>query len=274
MSKTVLGFIGAGRMACALATGVLNSNLCSKEDMFAFAQSERALAAMELKGVKRCTNSAELFRRANVVILAVQPVDAGGVAKEWKAPTKSSPHTLLISVLAGVSIKSLRNKFPGSKIVRAMPNTPCLVNKGASAYCAAPDVSVEDKLFVQRVFEAVGMVYEVDESQINAVTGVSGSGPAYAYTVIEAMAEGGVRSGLPYDIAVRLAAQTLAGAAEMVLSMNEHPAVLKSHVCSPGGTTIAAIAELEDGGIRATVMNAVGAAAERSREIGESAEEE
>jgi pyrroline-5-carboxylate reductase len=177
----------------------------------------------------------------------------------------------LISILAGVSTQTLESFLPGSpRVVRVMPNTPALVGEGASGLCAGRHAREEDLRATQQLLESVGTARVVTEKEMDAVTGLSGSGPAYVYTLIEALADGAVRQGLGRDDALALAAQTVLGAARMVQESGEHPAVLRDRVCSPGGTTIAGVEALEEGNFRATLMNAVSRATQRSRELGSS----
>src|SRR5262249_10817839 len=163
--------------------------------------------------------------------------------------------------------QSLADALGPCRVARVVPNTPCLVGQSASAYCLGPGATAADSELVAKLLGAVGLVIPVDEHQLDAVTGLSGSGPAFVYLMIEALADGGVRQGLPRDVALRLAAQTVKGAGEMVLSTGEHPGVLKDRVASPGGTTIAGLHALEEGGVRGTIMSAVRAAAIRAAEL-------
>jgi pyrroline-5-carboxylate reductase len=209
-----------------------------------------------------------VIEQADIVVLAVKPQHLANVARELGG--LNHPHKLLISLLAGVRIQTLCEVLRHQRVIRVMPNTPCLVGSGASAYALGPEASAADGRRVAEMLGAVGLAVEVDEKLMDAVTGLSGSGPAYIYTVIEALSDGGVRAGLPREIATRLAAQTVLGAAQMVLSTAEHPAVLKERVTSPGGTTIAGLQALERAGVRAAFMGAVEAATQRSIELGRS----
>jgi pyrroline-5-carboxylate reductase len=204
-----------------------------------------------------------------VRVPCVKPGDVAIVLQEMQTALGGK---LVISIAAGVPIERLMaHSNSTAKIVRVMPNTPALVHRGASAYALGPDVSEEDAALVEEIFGAVGKVFRVPESALDAVTGVSGSGPAYIYTVIEAMADGGVLMGLSRDLALQLAAQTVVGAGEMVVQTQMHPAALRDMVTSPGGTTIAALEVLEKGGLRAALIAAVRSAAEKSasmRQIG------
>jgi pyrroline-5-carboxylate reductase len=176
---------------------------------------------------------------------------------------------LVVSVAAGIPLAAIASGLgPGPRLVRVMPNTPCLIGQGASAYCLGPGATAADGELVGRLLSAVGRAYVVPEKLLDAVTGLSGSGPAFVYVMIEALSDGGVRMGLPRDVATTLAAQTVRGAAEMVLASGEHPAVLKDRVASPGGTTIAGLQALESGAVRAALIAAVEAATRRSVELG------
>jgi pyrroline-5-carboxylate reductase len=180
-----------------------------------------------------------------------------------------TPDKLLISILAGVATETLEEILGGSpRVVRAMPNTPALVGEGAAGLCRGRFASPDDLAFARRLFETFGIVRLVSEEQLDAVTGLSGSGPAYIFTVIEAMADGGVQEGLTRDTALALAIQTVLGAAHLLKESGEHPAMLRDKVCSPAGTTIAAVRVLEEKGLRATLMEAVSCATRRSRELG------
>jgi pyrroline-5-carboxylate reductase len=202
---------------------------------------------------------------ADIVVLAVKPQSFPAVLNEIGADLH---RVLVISIAAGVTIESIAKQASGGKrIIRAMPNTPALVREGITALAWCEGVTEEDTIIARTIFEAVGRVVPVEERLMNAVTGLSGSGPAYVFQAIEALADGGVKMGLPRHTAELLAAQTVLGAAKMVLESGNHPAILKDRVASPGGTTIAGLHELEQGRFRATLMGAVEAATRRSQEL-------
>lgn len=262
-----VGFIGTGKMATALAQGLIGSGFLPASHVLGSDVSIQARQAFtEATGARTAEANAELLSSA-VVFLAVKPQQMPGLLQELAGDVNHE--VLLVSVAAGVPIATY-TKALGERvrIVRVMPNTPCLVGAGASAYALGGAATKNDGDLVRRMLETVGLAVPVSESLLDAVTGLSGSGPAYGYQIIEALSDGGVRVGLPRDVATRLAAQTLLGAAKMVLETGEHPGPLKDAVTSPGGTTIAGLHELERAGLRAALMNAVQAATERSRELG------
>jgi pyrroline-5-carboxylate reductase len=204
---------------------------------------------------------------AEIVFIAVKPGIVPVVLREVSGAI--TPQHLVISIAAGVPIASMESLLPaGARVVRVMPNTPCLVGASATAFALGKNATAQDAACVKTIFDAVGKTFLVEEKLLDAVTGLSGSGPAYVYLVIEALADGGVHMGLPREIATALAAQTVMGAARMVLETRHHPAQLRDMVTSPGGTTMAGLHALECGNLRAAIMNAVEAATERSKELG------
>lgn len=269
-----VGFIGAGMMASALMDGLVSKGVVSGPSSIACSDvwgPARAKAA-ERGFVSTAENSEVVRASKDVVIIAVKPHIVQDACKDIMdatatATTASSP--LVVSIAAGITLQTLQESLPGRRVVRVMPNTPCLVGQMAGGFAVGGLCTDADRRLVDAVFGAVGLVLEVgNESLLNAVTGLSGSGPAYVFQFIEALSDGGVRAGLPRDVATRLAAQTVKGAAEMVLQTGTHPAVLKDGVTSPGGTTIAGVEALEQGGLRATTMSAVAAATRRSMQLG------
>ena len=211
---------------------------------------EPTLEAARAKGIHATKSNTEVLERAkDAIILAVKPDTILTVCKDIMS-VKETSSALIISVAAGVTLETLQENLPGHRVVRVMPNTPCSVGESASGYTMGSLCEDKDRSIVQSIFGAVGIAHEFKEILLNAVTGVSGSGPAYVFEFIEALADGGVRAGLPRQQSLQLAAQTVKGAAEMVLKSGEHPAVLKDRVCSPGGTTIAGVDELEKGYVR------------------------
>jgi pyrroline-5-carboxylate reductase len=269
-SSLHIGFIGAGRMATALAQGLVRSGFVTAQQIIASDVEPSARAAFESEvGAETVTDNASVAAKANVIVLAIKPQSLGGVLTELR-PLLKADH-LVVSIVAGATIAALSKALGEQvRIVRVMPNTPCLVGRGASAYAMGKTANSDDAALTQSLLSTVGLAVQVPEAQLDAVTGLSGSGPAYAFQIIEALSDGGVCAGLPRNVATQLAAQTLLGAAEMVLTTGEHPGALKDAVASPGGTTIAGLHELERGGLRAALMNAVVAATRRSQELGRS----
>lgn len=271
MLEQHLGFLGAGRMATALAQGFIRAELTTSQRVSASDPSEAAAEHFtRATGCRADLSNAEVVASSDVIFLAVKPQQAASVLSGLRDHL-SGKH-LLISIAAGVRTETLQKHLHGGKshprIIRVMPNTPCLIGQSATAYCLGPGATADDQAVVQRLFDAVGRTFQLDESLLDAVTGLSGSGPAFVYLMIEALSDGGVRMGLPRDVATALAAQTVKGAADMVLSTQLHPGVLKDQVTSPGGTTIAGLQALEDGAVRAALIAAVEAATQRSIELG------
>jgi pyrroline-5-carboxylate reductase len=266
-----VGFLGAGRMATALAKGLVSARFTSASSIIASDPHPSARESFSAQTGGRATDSnVEVVRSSDVVVLAVKPQHAGEVLSDIRSEVQ--PRHLVISVAAGVPLKTMVAALGSStRLARVMPNTPALVGAGASAYALGGGATAADGDLVCRLLSTVGIAIALPEGLLDAVTGLSGSGPAYVYQVIEALSDGGVLMGLPRDVATKLASQTVLGAAQMVLQTGQSPAVLKDAVASPGGTTIAGLHALESGGLRAALMNAVRAATLRSRELGESA---
>lgn len=266
MSK--LTFLGAGAMAQALVRGLVEAKLAAPADIVLLSASgESARALADEIGGRAVTSASEAVKGADVIVLAMKPHQLESALAQVREQV--TPDQLIISLLAGASTARVEACFAAPvPVVRAMPNTPSLVGAGAAAICVGRHAGAADLEKARALFEAVGLCVTIPENQMDAVVGVSGSGPAYVFAFIEALADGGVRVGLPRALAQQLAAQTVMGAARMVLKTGEHPGVLKDRVASPGGTTIAGLHELERGGFRGVVMNAVVAASERSSELG------
>lgn len=272
-----IGFIGAGVMASAIISGLLNakfvppSNICASEP-YAVAR-EKLLS----QSVGATTDNAIVVTQSDIIIIAVKPDVVGPVLDELvlKLGPEVFEKKCFISIAAGISIAAIEARLPPTTkgIIRVMPNTACMVGMSASAYASNSKTSKQDKDICEKIFRSVGTICEVDEKLMDAVTGLSGSGPAYVFMFIEALADGGVRMGLPRAAALQLAAQTVKGAASMVLETNTHPGQLKDQVCSPGGTTIAGVEALEEHGFRAAAMSAVVAAARRGAELGQKKKE-
>jgi len=260
-----LGFIGCGNMAEALIMGIAN-RLMPAGDIVAYAPNQEKLAEKAKRiGFLPAKSLKELCATASRVVLAVKPNVIPQVMREVRDDLAGKA---VISVAAGVSTKKLRDGLPASRVLRVMPNTPALVGEGATALCRdTTNFTDAEKQWAEELFSAVGTAIWVDERLMDAVVGVSGSGPAYVFLFIEALADGGVREGLPRDVALKLAAQTVIGAGKLLVESQKHPGELKDMVCSPGGTTIEAVASLEKDGFRGAVIDAVRACAKKSREL-------
>jgi len=267
-TKLTIGFLGAGKMATALARGFVRAGLVAPGQVAASDPSAAARAAFAKEvGAKVTASNAEVVKSAAVLVLAVKPDQVGGVVGEIRE-LLTEKHCV-ISIAAGVPLAKLEAGLgAGARLIRVMPNTPALVGASATAFALGKSARPADGELAQKLFSAVGVAFQVKEALLDAVTGLSGSGPAYAYLFIEGLSDGGVAAGLPRDIATRLAAQTVLGSARMVLETGLHPGVLKDMVTSPGGTTIEGLHELEKGKMRGTLISAVRAAAEKSKKLG------
>jgi pyrroline-5-carboxylate reductase len=270
MLTHTIGFIGAGQMARALAKGFVQARLVMPEQIVAADPVPAAAQqfAAEIPGAKLVTGNAAVVLQSSVVFLAVKPQSMAVVFSD--VASQLSIGKLFVSIAAGVTLARLAGGLKSRRVIRVMPNTPALIGQCAAAYALGPEATAEDGQLVGQLLAAVGRAFVVDEKLLDAVTGLSGSGPAFVYVMIEALSDGGVRMGLPREVAAVLAAQTVRGAAAMVLETGEHPSVLKDRVASPGGTTIAGLAALEDRGLRGALIAAVEAATRRAQELGKS----
>jgi pyrroline-5-carboxylate reductase len=269
--QVTIGFLGAGKMATALAKGLLNAGLVQPNQLCAAdpVATARQHFHAQTEAQTFATNLPAALP-ANVLILATKPDQVVAALSEIAGVFTQNRNLLLISIAAGVTLAKLEAVLPaGVRVIRVMPNTPALVGVGAAAYALGTHATAADGDLAQQLLSAVGVALPVKESLLDAVTGLSGSGPAYVYQFIEALSDGGVAAGLPRDVATRLAAQTVLGGAKMVLETGQHPGVLKDQVTSPGGTTIEGLHQLEKGALRATVMSAVRAATDKSRQLGQ-----
>ena len=267
IEKSKLGFVGTGNMGRALIEGLVGQLPVGR--ITAADIRPEALAGLSALGVHTSTDAADAVRGQDLVVLVLKPQVAAPVLKALAA--HFSTQQVVVSLMAGVSTARLEELLPAQMpVVRVMPQTLVKVRGAACALCTGRAASAEQVAQVRSLFDLVGTTVEVAESLMDAVTGLSGSGPAWAYTVVEALTDGGVRAGLPRETALTLAAQTLLGAARLVLESGEHPAVLRDQVTSPGGTTAAGLHKLEEKGLRDALISAVLAAAERSAELGQS----
>lgn len=268
VEQVAIGFVGAGKMATALArawlaAGLTNPGLCIASDSSADARNAFRTAT----GIATTGENRAIAASSMIILLAVKPQDMNSVLAELKGSV--TINHLVISIAAGCSIASIsRGLGQDLRLVRVMPNTPALIQCCAAGYSFGPGATTADRSLVERLMNATGKAFAVQEDLLDAVTGLSGSGPAFVYAMIEALSDGGVLMGLPRTVATTLAAQTVLGAAKMILDTGLHPGVLKDQVTSPGGTTIAGLQALEKHGLRSAMMEAVAAATIRSQELG------
>jgi pyrroline-5-carboxylate reductase len=269
MLEQTIAFLGAGNMAEALIKGLLRAGTARPDTLIATGRrTERLEELQRTYGVRTTLDNLAAVREADVVVLAVKPQVLDKVLVQV-APVVDA-RKLIISVAAGVPIAAMERRLgAGARIIRTMPNTPSLVGAGACALSRGEHASEDDLHIATRIFQSVGLTTVVDESLLDAVTGLSGSGPAYVFLIIEALSDAGVKVGLPRYTALKLAAQTVLGSARLLVETAGHPGQLKDQVTSPGGTAIAGLHTLEAGGLRTTLMDAVEAATRRARELGE-----
>jgi pyrroline-5-carboxylate reductase len=268
-AKLQVGFLGAGRMATALAKGWLRAGFIHASSCRASDPVESARQAFTAEtSCPVVTDNREVAAASELLVLAVKPQSMPVLLEELSTQVKDQ---LIVSIAAGITLRQLSAGLdPECRLIRVMPNTPCLIGASASGYSPGTNATPEDIALVDRLLNAVGVAFRLPEHLLDAVTGLSGSGPAFVYLMIEALSDGGVRVGLPRDVATALAAQTVLGAAKMVLETQSHPGVLKDMVASPGGTTIAGLHALERGAVRGALMDAVEAATRRAVELGKS----
>ncbi len=262
-----LGVIGLGNMATAMISGIIKAGIVAPQDITGSdantAQTDKAEAAL---GIRTCASNEEAMKGSDYVIIAVKPQVYEAVLPEIKAALQKDQ--VVISIAPGKTLSYLEEKLgKNAKIVRIMPNTPALVGEGCTGVCRNKNVPEDDFPVVMKMLSSFGKAYEVSEHAMDAVVAVSGSSPAYVFMLIEAMADGAVAEGLDRATAIRMAAQAVLGSAKMVLETGKHPGELKDMVCSPAGTTIEAVAVLEEAGFRGSVMDAMSACAEKSRKI-------
>jgi pyrroline-5-carboxylate reductase len=264
-----LGVIGCGKMGTALIQGAIRAGVVATGDVIGCDPYEKSRETFaQATGATVTASPTDVAAACEVILLCTKPHDISGALSDVTKSAAGQPR-LVISIAAGVTLSALEAAASENfRIIRAMPNTPAFVGCGAAGYCLGTRATAEDAATAQNLLGAVGLAVQVPERLMDAVTGLSGSGPAYVYVIIDALADGGVRAGIPRADAVRLAAQTVLGAAQMVLETGEHPAVLKDMVTSPGGTTIAGLAVLEQHGLRSALIEAVGAAVLRAHELG------
>lgn len=261
-----LAFLGAGKMATAIACGLLKQKVCTAAELCASDKVEAARAAFAAKTGALCLeDNTQALAGATAVILAVKPQDA---AAALTAVPGQFQGKLLISIAAGLSLAKLSAWTGSDRVIRVMPNTPAMVNLGAAVYACAPGATAADRALAQRIFSAIGIAYELPETQLDAVTGVSGSGPAYVFEFVQALVDGAVAAGLPPELALDLVVQTVAGAAEMLRQKQGTPDELRQAVTSKGGTTEAGLKVLAEAQFRPLITRVIARATERSRELG------
>lgn len=266
-SETI-GFIGAGNMAAALIRGFIRAGFPAEQILICDLDTEKTRALQEQWGVQVLPDAAALQKQAEVLFLAVKPA---GILPLLSSLPQAPASRLWISLAPGISLARLGDALGAeARIIRSMPNTPALVGAGATALCPGAHTTSEDRALAEELFRAAGLTVTVEEKMMDAVTGLSGSGPAFVLLAIEALADGGVHAGLPRASALQLAAQTVLGTAQLVLETGQHPGALKDAVTSPGGTTIRGVEALENRGFRGALLSAVVAAAARSRELSQS----
>ena len=265
---TSLSFIGAGNMAEAMIRGLLRGKVFAPGDVVASGpRAERMRELGDAYGIRTTTSNREAAS-ARIVVLSVKPQILSSVLEEIAGAI--DPEALVISIAAGVPVAAIQSRLAGgTRVVRAMPNTPALVDAAATAIAGGEHARASDLDDAKKIFDSIGITVILDESLLDAVTGLSGSGPAYVFLILEALSDAGVKVGLSRRTAQLLAAQTVLGSAKLLIETNEHPGRLKDMVTSPGGTAITGLHTLEHGGVRTTLMNAVEAATRRSRELGE-----
>jgi pyrroline-5-carboxylate reductase len=267
LSQAKISFIGGGAMAEALLSGLLKTGLVAPDQICVADINVDRLAALEKKfQITTNVNSRQAAEKSDILFLTVKPQVVETVFKTLQSAVK--PETLVVSIVAGLTLERLEAAFAQNSVIRVMPNTPLAVGQGMAAIAVGSKATEEQAQDVLTIFQSAGKAVRVAEKDLDAVTGLSGSGPAYAFLMVDALADAGVRVGLPRAMSITLAAQTLLGAAKMVLETGEHPAQLRDMVTSPGGTAIAGVHALERGGVRVALIDAVMAATKRSKDLG------
>ena len=261
-----IGFLGAGAMGGAILSGAIKAGVLNPADVYVADKMPAIKDKIEAMGCNYVADNETLGNTCDIVLLAVKPQYAEGALAELG---NTMDGKAVISIMAGIKVAKIRAMIKGNfRVLRLMPNTPALVNEGAFALDAGTDLTADEKEFAQKLFESIGIVEWMPEPLIDTACGLSGAGPAYIYLVIEALADGGVMKGLPRPTAQKLAAQTVLGAAKMVLETGEHPGKLKDNVCSPGGNTIVGVKTLEEHGVRGAFIDTVDKAVEKAKQLG------
>jgi pyrroline-5-carboxylate reductase len=257
MNNRKIGFIGCGKMAQAMIAGMLHSDFISRENLLVSSKTEQTSELVKEKfQIETTLDNKKVAAYADLLIIAVKPHLYGNVLLEMKNSLKEN--TIIITIAAGVDLAFIQDQLEGNrKVIRSMPNTPSLVREGMTVFCANKNVNEEEIRYTKELFSSFGKVEQIEEQLMDYIPAISGSSPAYVYLFIEALADGGVRSGIPRNVAYKLAAQSVLGAAKMVLDTGKHPGILKDEVCTPGGSTIEAITTLEQHQFRGTVLAAM-----------------
>lgn len=269
-----IGFIGGGNMAFAIGSGLINRGIVKSTQVTVAGPNIENLEKWRNLGASLTEDNGEAVNKSDIVFICVKPhmlLTCAAQVDATLSPTSKEKDKVFVSVLAGVTLEQLESAFSfmnSLKMIRTMPNTPMQVGEGCTVYSPGRYVTLQDLEKVHLILNSLGIAQQVPEKMINAVGAVSGCGPAYIYTIIEALADGGVKQGIPRQMALQFAAQTVLGAAKTVLTTGRHPAILRDEVCSPGGSTICGVHELEKAGVRNAFINAVEKAAERNAELG------
>ncbi|XP_078035523.1 pyrroline 5-carboyxlate reductase [Augochlora pura] len=269
--STKIGFIGGGNMASAIGKPLIEKGIVNPNNVWVSARTNKTLGFWSNIGTRTTLENKEVLKNCDIIFLAVKPHMLNEALESLRSTELSVYDPLFVSVLVGISLDTLTFKLANiverPRVVRCLPNTPLMISEGITVYCCR-NTSDEDEKMISTLFSHIGLVENISESFMNAVGGLSGSGPAYAYLIIEALSDGAVKMGVPRHIATKLAAQVLVGAGKMVLETGKHPGQLKDEVCSAGGTTITGVHAMECGQVRASMMNAVEAAVNKSNELG------
>lgn len=262
-----IGFIGLGNMGTSLAKSVLQAR--PSDDLLIANRSQAKVDAFIADFGGLASSNEEIFAEADVIFLGVKPAQFSDLLSQYHTIIEKRESLLLISMAAGLTLEKLASLLPNQhRIIRMMPNTPASIGQGVISYALSANCRAEDSEFFGQLLAKAGLLVELGEGLIDAATGLAGCGPAFVYLFIEALADAGVQTGLPRETALKMAAQTVVGAGQLVLESNQHPGVLKDQVCSPGGSTIAGLASLEAHAFRGTVMDAVHQAYKRTQELG------
>lgn len=263
-----IGLVGCGKMGSALTLGAIRAGVFAANEVVAYDPVATAIESLG-SAITAAASLRDVIEASDILLLCVKPHQVRDILAQVASLNDSPQDLLIISIAAGVTLAAMEESCQHrARLIRCMPNTPALVGKGAAAFASGSDATAEDSEFARCLLGSVGLAFEVAEPLIDTVTGISGSGPAYVYTFIEALADGALLEGLPRDQALALATQTVLGAATMVAESGEHPALLRDRVTSPGGTTIVGLAALEEGSFRSTTIKAVKAATQKARELG------